>query len=211
MKFRLRIDEQDDQTLISFVDPYKTYVIVQHTLPHGNPHYHAYIEDVMSLSIDAFRARVKRYFKVSKASDYSVKKCDEDKVNEYVQYLHNTKHGNEWRVVAVRNFDTNLLSELQKAAKDISEDFSSRHTREKKPKGPTIFQLAQEVQDMYEETHEEEISIERYTQCAISICYKYHKTAEPHMLIKIISTAMARSEKGKVVLVQKCQNYFQMQ
>lgn len=208
MKLRLRIDADDDDNVIQFLKPYYAYVLVHHVLPHGNPHYHAYVDDKMSLSIDAFRARVKRYFKTQKSSDYSVKKCDDDKVNEYVQYLFNTKHGNTSRLVTTVNFDDELLVSLQKSAQDVSDDYEQRtRTREKLNKGPTIFQLGVELKDMLDSTHvNDDITISDYSRGAIAICHKHHKSTEPNMLIKIVSTAMSFKQPDR--LVKKVQEYF---
>lgn len=208
MKFRVRIDLDDDDKVTDFCKPYSTYVIVHHVLPHGNPHYHMFIEDLMSLSIDAFRARVKRYFKPSKSSDYSVKKCDDSKVNEYVQYLFNTKHGNQPRLVSTYNFSDDSIAECKEAAENVSNDYEQRtREREKQSKGPTIFQLGVELKQLLEEAHaDDDISIHQYTQFAIQICHKHHKSCEPNMLIKIVSTAMSFKQPER--LVRRVQEYF---
>lgn len=207
MKYRFRIDAEDDLMVQEFLKPYYAYVLVFHELPHGNPHYHAYVDDKMGLSIDAFRARVKRYFKTQKPSDYSVKKCDDDKVNEYVQYLFNTKHGNKHRLVSTHNFDNDLLSSLAKAAEEVSDAYEQRtRQREKSTKGPTMFQLGVELKDLIEENHIIDATIEQYTTYAIQICHKHHKTTEPNMLIKLVSTAMSFSQPHR--LVRRVQEYF---
>lgn len=210
MKLRLRIDGDDDQMVTKFLRPYAAHVLVHHVLPHGNPHYHAYVDDKTDLSIDAFRARVKRYFKTQQSSDYSVKKCDDDKVNEYVQYLFNTKHGNQSRLVSTDNFDNELIASLQKAAEDISTDYEHRtKQREKSVKGPTMFQLGVELKDMIEQNHIIDATIGQYTQFAIKVCHKHHKTTEPNMLIKIVSTAMSFTQPDR--LVRRVQEYFREQ
>lgn len=208
MKLRLRIDGDSDDTVLEFLKPYYAYVLVHHVLPHGNPHYHAYVDDKMSLSIDAFRARVKRFFKTQKPSDYSVKKCDDDKTNEYVQYLFNTKHGNVSRLVTTHNFDSELLSSLQEAAKGVSDDYEQRTlAREKQSRGPTMYQLGVELLELIKANHlADDISVGDYTRYAIQICHKHHKTTEPNMLIKIVSTAMSFNQPDR--LVRRVQEYF---
>lgn len=205
MKFRVRIDNSDDVNVLEFCSRYTSYVIVHHILPHGNPHYHMYIEDSMSLSIDAIRARSKRFFKVEKRSDYSVKTCDDDKVNEYVQYLFNTKHGNVPRLVSVHNFDHTTLDQCKENAKTVSDEYDSRsRKREKLDKGPTLFQIGQELYDMIKDV--EDPTIYMYSKMCMSVLHKHHKTSEPNMMIKIISTAMSRHQPDR--LVKKVQEYF---
>jgi len=205
MKFRVRIDGQEDQNVTQFCEPYVSSVIVQHTLPHGNPHYHMFIEDRMSLSIDAFRARVKRFFKPESRSDYSVKVCDEDKEHEYIQYLFNTKHGNVSRLVT-HKYDSVTLNRLKESAQDITREFEARVTH-RKSKGPTIYDIAEQVRDIAEQTHNTDLTVEWYTQTAITVLHKHRKTCEPNMLIKIVSTA--RAFQNKEFLVKKVQFYFQ--
>lgn len=205
MKFRVRVDGSSDESVSQFVSTYSSSVVVHHVLPHGNPHYHMFVDDRMSMSIDAFRARVKRFFKVTVSSDYSVKKCDDDKVNEYVQYLFNTKHGNQSRLVCVVNFDDDVLLECKESAKEVSEDYEKRTLeREKKKKDVTIFQLAEEVRDYVEESHSDGIAA--YTEAAIKVCHRHRRCCEPNMLIKIVSTA--RSFRDKEFLVKRVQEYF---
>lgn len=208
MLFRVRVDGQDDETVTKFLEQYYSYVLVHHVLPHGNPHYHAYVEDRMSLSIDSFRARVKRYFKITERSDYSVKKCDDDKANEYVQYLFNTKHGNQPRMVKSHNFCDDVLTQCQKDAKDVSDDYELRSKeREKNKSTATIYQLGIELQQLLNENHvSEDPTIGEYTRYAIQICHKHHKSCEPNMLIKIVSTAMSLRQPDR--LVQRVQEYF---
>jgi len=201
MKFRIRVDRSSDDDVTSFCERYSSYVIVHHVLPYGNPHYHAYVDDTMSMSIDAFRARVKRFFKPETRSDYSVKICDDDKVNEYVGYLFNTKHGNVARLVSYK-FDNDLLAECKEAAKSISDDYSKRAT-ERKSKGPTIYDIAVEVNEVFQGQD----TIANWTNTAIDVLHRHRKTCEPNMLIKIVSTA--KSFKDKEFLVRKVQNYFQ--
>lgn len=209
--FRVRIDGHDDDNVSKFFEPYKSCVLVHHTLPHGNPHYHAYVNATNNtIGIDAFRARVKRYFKPESRTDYSVKKCDDDKINEYVQYLFNTKHGNQSRVVLVNNFDNDLLNSLREDAKAISDDYQRRTTIRKESKGVTIYQLGEELGDLIEQNHIIEPTMRDYTLHAIQVCRKHMKPCDRNMLIKIVSVAMSRSDSGKEVLVKSVQEYFRM-
>lgn len=206
MKVRVRVDGSDDTSVINFCKTYRVSVIVHHELPYGNPHYHFYIDDPMSLSIDSFRARVKRYFNPTR-SDYSVKKCDDDKVNEYVQYMFNTKHGNVSRLVQSNNFDNDLLLSLKENAKEISDDYEHRkQQRESVKAGPTIFQIAEEVRDIIDEKYIDTPSVSEYVETTILVLRSHRKCCEPNMLIKIVSTARSFRETG--FLVRRVQEYF---
>lgn len=214
MKIRVRVDaieDVDDTKVVSFCDQYTSYVIVSHILPHGNPHYHMYIDAPMVMSLDTIRMRVKRYFKTQKPSDYSVKKCDDEKVNEYVQYLFNTKHGNQYKLIKSSNFSDDLLAECIRMASEITTDFEQRQQKRKSnvDKGPTMFQMGIELVDVLKTTHKqnEDISISDYTKCAIQVCHKYNKSCHPNVLINIVSTAMSLTDPER--LVRKVQNYFQ--
>lgn len=202
MKFRLRIDGEDQSRIQEFCSGYPEYVLVSHVLPHGNPHFHAYINAPMVMSDQAFRMRVKRCFNPQSRSDYSVKVCDQDKQDEYIQYLFNTKHGNVARLVSYQ-YDDDMLATAQKGAQEVTDDFKQRQ-KSRKSKGPTIYDLAEEVnQNVSEST----MSIKDYTECAIKVLHSHRKTCEPNMLIKLVSTA--RSFKDKDFLVKKVQFYFQ--
>lgn len=213
MKFRVRVDgERNDEHVTEFLKTYSSYVLVAHMLPHGNPHYHAYVDAPMVMSDNAMRQRVKRYFKVEKSSDYSVKKCDEDKVNEYVQYLFNTKHGNKYELIIAHNFDNTLLHQLEKDAQAVSNDYEERAKQriaESKQSRLTIFQLGLEVHDVWVNLHKEEVLIHELSDIAQDVCYKHNQSPEPNKLIKIISVSLSRTQSGRQVLTSKVQNYFQ--
>lgn len=221
--FRIRIDIINDlnsDEILEVVKP-DTYVIVRHELPHGNPHYHAYIKYNSHIKDNTIRQRIKRNFTQLKSSDYSVKKCDEDRVNEYVQYLFNTKHGNKWELIDTNNFDNKLLDDLIQAAKEISDDFTERN-KSKKNTGPTIWELAEEIsavidkldlttdnkQTNYDAYCEEKYRYEVYTDTAIDIMRKHKKPYCEFLLRKLITTAMTSSEKGRQVMRQKMTKYF---
>lgn len=207
--FRLRIDGVNDELAKKFMESYKSHVLVHHVLPHGNPHYHAYVDASNKIiGIDAFRARVKRHFLPQDRTEYSVKKCDSDKVNEYVQYLFNTKHGNESRTVSVSNFDNDVLLACQQSAKDVSMDYEKRTRERKESKGPTIYQLGEELGDIIEQNHIEEPTVREYTTHAIAVCRKHQRPCDRNMLVKIVSVAMSRNESGRDMLVKSVQDYF---
>lgn len=126
MKFRLRVDEINDQVAPKFKDFLKTYphVLVHHVLPHGNPHFHAYVDIADKNSCPAVRYTIDTLFGVSK-TERSVKKCDDERVDDYVQYLFNEKHDNKWTLIS-HTFDVDL--HVQKA-KAVAAAFKTRITK----------------------------------------------------------------------------------
>lgn len=213
--YRIRIDIVNDlnsDQLLEICDS-EAHVVVRHELPHGNPHYHAWIQT--SVKENTLRQRFKRKFGFLKSSDYSIKKCDEERTNEYVQYMFNTKHGNKWELIDTYNFDNQLLDNLKEAAQKISTDYAESH---KKSKGITIWDIAEEVEKEFtqefhvvnnlgDEIHkfyeQEERKIIVYTDIAIKVLRKHRKAFDEFLLRKVISTAMSSSEKGKKILRQK--------
>lgn len=203
MKFRVRVDsERSDDAFLSFLKPYSSYVLVYHELPHGNPHYHIYVDDLMSLSIDAFRKRIDRHFKVS-GPDRSVKDCDPTRTNEYVQYLFNEKHGNKAVLVGSVNFDSTLLLQLQTQAKDVADDFALRKKVKSAKQQISQYDLAMEVKELLESIHKTEYSIEEYTRAAITVMRKHRKAFCKFSLGRIIMTAMKEEQ-----IIDQMRNYF---
>lgn len=203
MLFRVRVDSQrNDQSFLDFLHNYKSYVCVFHELPHGNPHYHMFIEDTMSLSIDALRKRVDRNFNV-KGADRSVKECDMSRVNEYIQYLYNQKHGNSATHITHCNIDDALLLQLQAQAKDVADDFAQRKKVKSDRQQITQYDLAEEVKSRLSELHKTEFTIEDYTKVAIQVMRKHRKAFCKYSLGRIIMTAMS-DEK----IIDQMRNYF---
>lgn len=228
--YRVRIDivnDVDIDRLIKISNPTR-YVIVRHELPHGNPHFHAFIEN--DLKENTYRQRIKREFPTIKSTDYSIKKCDYQRVNEYVQYMFNTKHGNVWELYGSHNFDNQLLDGLIQDAKKVSDEFIETRSKPKS-KGPTIWDIAQEVSALFDGTNamegnklrytgsgraedfpddasNEKRMIRVYTEIAIHVLRKHRKAFDEFLLRKVISTAMASTEQGNEILVRKMYKNF---
>jgi len=219
MKYRLRIDEVNgvtaDNVKVVLHDA-DSIVVVRHILPHGNPHYHAYFE--LDAKDNTIRQRFKRKFEELKSTDMSLKKCDEDKVNEYVQYLFNRKHDNRPELCYTHNFDLELLDDLKKRAEDVATDYAESRKSTVKSKGPTIWDIAQMVEQRFKEQYHtvdnlgdeihnyysnEERKVEVYTDLAIEVLRQNKKAFDEFLLRKVISTAMSSTEKGKTILRKK--------
>lgn len=213
--YRIRIDDVEGVNtpdLIEISQP-KAYVIVKHVLPHGNPHYHAYIQTEVK---DAnFRKRLKAKFPQLTKTDYSVKKCDDDRINEYVQYLFNTKRGNRWELVDKYNFDDSVLSDCMESAQKVSDEHAAKFAKSKTNTGPTIWDLAQQVAEEYAKAtvigeDYDQKRIIAYTDIAIGVLLRNKKAFDEFLLRKLITTAMAEHPKGKEHLRYKMLKNFSM-
>lgn len=220
--YRLRIDKPetglDVDALIQVCEP-TSYVVVHHQLPHGNPHYHLYIKT--DIKDNTLRLRIKRKFNIQKASDYSLKTCNPNMINEYVQYMFNTKHGNVWELIDTLNFDNELLNTLIDNAKQISTDYEAVSDKKKSSK-PTIYDLAMEVRERFKEKHHitdnptEQLGYspspegsEEYLEhlkIGISVCRKYHQPFEEHYLRRLITTAICEGASGRQTIISKIMN-----
>lgn len=205
--YRLRIDIVEgfsSEKLVELMPEATSYVVVKHELPKGNPHIHAYME--IDVKEPTLRQRIKRKFDNLKPSDFSIKKCDPNRVNEYVQYMFNTKHGNKSELLNTHNFDDKLLNDLIQAAKKISDDYAA--TKVKKSKGITIYELAIEINEIYKKSYlAEHSSIKQYRyylEIAIKVCHKYRKAFEEHLLRRLVTTAITiDSKQGEFTIIRK--------
>lgn len=203
--FRIRIDIVSDLNSDQLIETCDSlaHVVIRHELPHGNPHYHMWVKT--DTKENTLRQRFKRKFGFLKSSDYSIKKCDEERTNEYVQYMFNTKHGNKWELIDTHNFDLKLLDDLKEAAQAISDDYKQHH---KKSKSITIYELATEINDTYKKTYLlEHSSREQYVRCleiAIKICHKHKKAFEENLLRRLVTTAITiDSDQGRHTIIAK--------
>lgn len=190
--YRVRIDYKPDFDFLKLIgedlfDEAKELLIVHHVLPHGNPHYHVYVN--IDVKENTIRQRIKR--KGFVASEFSLKQCDPQRKDEYIQYLFNEKHGNQATVIFNRDIDSEYLHRLQIQAKDVTNEFAHRQTR-KRPGKLTIYELAEEVHKKIQE-HVGPVSIKEYVKVSIDICIKHKQAFEEHYLRRLAFTAMAMS------------------
>lgn len=217
--FRIRIDIVNGLTSDELVEVCKpdTHVIVRHELPHGNPHYHAYFKFDSEIKDNTLRQRIKRGFEHLKSTDYSVKKCNPDRINEYVQYMFNTKHGNRWELIDSRNFDTELLNSLKEAAQAVSDDFAERNP--KKSDKPTVYDLAMEIDKVFKAKYhitdnpldqlgqqqppEGPLEYEEYLNIAIIVCRRHKQPFEENYLRRLVTTALCERASGRKTIIGK--------
>lgn len=212
--FRIRVDITNglnSDTILELCDS-KAHVVVRHELPHGNPHYHMWIQT--DTKEPTLRQRFIRQ-SICK-SDYSIKKCNPDRIDEYVQYMFNTKFGNKWELIDTHNFDNQHLNDLIKNAKEISDDFEERHQQKDKP---TIYSLAMEVRNVFKHTYhitdnpldslgkrqapDGYDEYREHLKIAISVCRKHKQAFEENYLRRLVSTAICEGESGRATIMSK--------
>jgi len=224
--FRIRLDIVSDLNSDNLLDACGVTnddecVIVRHELPHGNPHYHAYLKN--DIKENTLRQRFKRKLPNLKSTDYSIKRCDPDRVDEYIQYMFNQKKGNKWELMHSQNYDDVKLKDLQAAAKLISDEYSSQ-LKTTKGKGPTMWDLATEIHtlvhptlltinDLGTATLEEyygnqEVNVRNYIDASITVCRKHHKGFDEFMIKKLITTAMSHSKNGRELIRNRVLQFY---
>lgn len=216
--FRVRLDllqSNDDATLVKIISEVifreaLELVSVKHVLPHGNPHYHAYAKT--DQKEPTIRQRIKRLG--FSASDFSLKKCDETRKDEYIQYLFNQKHGNLATIADVRNISSEYLSQLQAQAELVALQFKNDHPAKRISK-PTVSDYATEIKETFIEQYRPSeirynydvphgaLLYKAYLEIAIRICNKYNQPFEEHYLRRLVATAMCKTESGKAVIISK--------
>lgn len=128
--FRLRIDVDSEEKMLQFCkDNTSGYILVHHILPHGNPHYHAYVET--HLSQGNLSNKIKAQLGVS-GGEYSNQTCDPDRAIEYKTYLFNKKNGNEARLVSYNCCSPIDIKTYQENSNQITKEFEQRMSRTKK-------------------------------------------------------------------------------
>lgn len=206
MLFRLRVDEVNPtvQEQLSKLLSGHEHVLVKHVLPHGNPHFHAYA-DLEYNSRQALRYQVDKLCKTKTAAERSVTECDPARKDEYIQYLFNTKHGNQWLLVS-STMDT---TQHQANAGAVAEEFeATRPPKEKKKQGPTMWEMAMETHQLYLLTHVRMLSADspsdvhrEYARCAIQVCRKHKKGFCDYTIQKIVQTAMTEDGSYRELVV----------
>lgn len=132
--YRFRLDAKvgvTDETLTRFLnDKVDVQMLVHHTI-NDNPHQHAYVETKYTQG--NFSNLIKKTFNVS-GSDYSNKKCDDDRKYEQFSQLFNVKKGNIPRYVTSQGIDNLTIHQAKENAKQIAEEFQQKVSSGKKTK-----------------------------------------------------------------------------
>jgi len=188
-QFRVRVDGQDDHAIQNFMTTNcSRFLLVHHVTTTENPHYHAYCETRFSQG--NFSTKIKAELNV-KGGDYSNKSCADDRKNEYLSYLFNTKKGNVPRLVASEGFSILDLKIYQEQARTIAEEFETRMKSEKK----TQYELAMLVIERV--GHDTCWNASVVYDEVISVLKASHMIARPYVVKDLISTVMAYAECGR--------------
>lgn len=197
MRFRVRVDKlhaETESVLTDFVSKSKSHCLVYHFV-NNNPHYHFYIDDDRYMSCQALRYQIDK-ITGSKRSERSIKECDTTRVDEYVQYLFNEKHGNKWRLVS-SSIDT---TEHQAKAKTVAADFLVKQQKSK-TREITTWELAEEVKNLYmadDTKPDSEYEIYKiHIDYAIDVCRKYRKTYTDFSIQRIVQTALTADRRNR--------------
>jgi len=181
MMFRIRIDDtkQVAATLAEWAETVsRTYVVVHH-LVNANSHFHLYLDAPMVMSAQALRYKIKTKFGLDKV-EYSVGLCDEARIDEYLSYLFNTKHGNV-ATLHRTNVSGDVIQRAFAAAQVVSEEFRSKR---QSSKSKTLYEIAQEVRA----TVADETSDLQIINMTIRLLHKYCKCHDRYLVLKVIDT-----------------------
>ena len=182
MMFRLRIDDAKlvSATIAAWAETVGNAYVIVHHLVNDNSHFHLYLDAPMIMSAQALRYRIKTRFGLDKVQ-YSVGLCDEERIDEYLQYLFNTKHGNIATLHKIKNIPDERLKRARDAAHVVSEEFAKQR---KSKKVKTLYEIAQEVRaTVKDDTDEPQIVI-----MSIKLLHKYCKCHDRFLVIKLVDT-----------------------
>jgi len=183
--YRVRIDGEVTDKMVTFCNLVSSrYILVHHVLPHGNPHFHIYIETKYSQG--NFSTKVKEEFGV-KGGEYCVQKCDVDRTIEYCSYLFNVKNGNVSTLINFSGFSALDIATYRENSKLIEKEFKTKMALGKK----TQFDIVQLVL----QRHDPKLSYlpEVLYDEVISILKETRTMARPFHVRDIISSVMAYS------------------
>lgn len=175
MLFRIRVDDYGVDaraSITKLLTNAQQFVWVHHQI-NDNPHWHVYLDNPNYMSCQAVRYHLRKT--TDNPSNYSVKKCDEDKKLDYIQYLFNQKHGNKWTIEDT-SFDQVIVDECIKRAATVAEVFN-----EKRPKARSLYEMAMEV-------HETTPNDDELIQAIIKCLHRYMKCHDDFMIIKVLTT-----------------------
>jgi len=169
-------------------------VLVHHTLPHGNPHYHFYL-DATYKSVQAMHYQWRKMFHFIGPNDWSIKPCSPDRKQEYWQYLFNNKHGNKFRLV--KAFTD--MTEYRTKAEAVSADFEERRKeKQKKHSGYDIsMELAEWMRTMdYTDSKNYHLIVKH----AIKLHSLYKKSFCLFSLERVVITAMGETAPDLIAM-----------
>lgn len=188
-EFRVRIDVTESYTedaLLKFMrDKTDAFVLVHHTPPTDNLHYHAYVQTKHTQG--NFSNYIKKFLGVM-GSDYSNKSCVSDRRHEYLSYLFNSKKGNVSKLICSEGVSEYDIVQARNNAVQIEKEFNARVKASKKTK----FDIAEMVSRESWTTLEDLYDIVCSALCAQRMC------CAPFVVKDVMSTAIVLSGKSKL-------------
>lgn len=206
MKFRVRVDDVAEDTEKLLRDHVGSlgvsHVLVRHFFDDShNPHFHYFIDIPDLKSCQAYRYRFKTrvgFHLNMKPSDYSITQCDDDRVDEYIQYLFNIKHGNKWELLS-STIDTYLHQQRALEVADAYEKTQSSKAKDSVSQWQIAMELRDAIEGLQTNMYESQTVI---VDLAITLHNKHKKPFCEFSLRKVIMTAISAS-KWRHELVHK--------
>lgn len=188
MKLRIRIDGNElPQSITQMIRSSKEFIIVKHELP-NNIHFHAYVDNDMIMSPQSFRYHLRKLYE--KSSDYSVKQCDDGREDEYVQYLFNTKKGNN-PFLESTNLSDERISRARLGAEQVRREFDES-VRNARPK--SLYDIAMYVNKIAD-TNDFDILVRE----VIKALHKFCKVHDEFLVNKVVFTILSYRDAELVV------------
>ena len=186
--YRVRIDGEVTDKMVTWCNLVSSrYILVHHVLPHGNPHYHIYIETKYSQG--NFSTKIKEEFGVT-GGEYCVQKCDADRLIEYCSYLFNVKNGNVPTLINFCGFSPLDIATYRENSKRIEKEFKTKMSLGKK----TQFDIVQIVLQRHDS--KKSFLPEVLYDEVISVLKETRTMARPYHVRDIISSVMAFGDKS---------------
>jgi len=193
MRFRVRVDETalvNREALTEWVKRKSESYVVMHNMVNENSHFHLYLADDAIASAQSLRYKLKSYFKLQPV-EFSVGECDEARLDEYLQYLYNTKHGNVATRVA-----TNLPSYTMDDALARANIVSEQYAKSAKKKTKSLYEIALEVRTSADED-EHGGNTREVVRHTIRLLHKYLKCHDSYLVKKVVETVLSMQNPTK--------------
>lgn len=204
MSYRVRIDEKVSfEDLMCFFEVFSDLVIVHHIV-NDNPHFHAYIKTEKWKSPQSMRYSIRTRFQNLNKTDYSVKLCDEDRKDEYIQYMFNRKHGN----IPTLKYSTIDITKHKERADEVANDFMEKYKNKDDVTNYDLSKMLAEyirTNGLNQWNHDDK---HKLVIQAIELHNKYGKAYCEFSLQRMITTAMGLTDWRTLVVDNVYQKLF---
>lgn len=193
MRFRVRVDatsEVNSEALTQWAMRKSNRYVVMHHLVHENSHFHLYLDCEDTQSPQSLRYKLKSYFHLLPV-EFSVGECDEARIDEYLSYLYNTKHGNVATLIA-----TNLPDYQMDTARNAASAISEQYAKSVKKKTKSLYDIALEVRSAADDD-EERSDTRAVIHHAIRLLHKYLKCHDSYLVKRVVETVLSMQNPMK--------------